>query len=463
MFKKEVYINRRKKLKELMNDGLGLFLGNTYTPMNYPSNFYPFRQDSDFIYFFGINNANFAGIIDFESGEDMIFGDDVSLDDIIWMGPQPKVTDQAAEVGVSKTHASKKLAEVISEAKSKGRKIHFLPPYRAENKIILKQLLNVDVLEVNAMMSQDLIDAVVKLRSIKEDVEIAHLDEIMNVAYQMHTTAMKMAQDGIYEREVHGKIEGIAMQHGGTVSFPVILSKHGETLHNHYHGNKLQTGDLMLVDAGFESTMYYATDHTRTSPVGGKFTQKQKEIYQIVLDANNNAMEQSKPGVLYRDMHLLAAKTIVEGLKEIGLMKGNVDEAVKEGAHAMFMPHGLGHMMGLDVHDMEGLGEDNVGYDDKIKRSSQFGLSGLRLGRELQEGFVLTNEPGIYFVPGLIDKWKSKGINKDFINFDKVEEYRGFGGIRLEDDLLITSDGCRLLGDKRIPISVEDVEKTINS
>lgn len=463
MFKKEVYINRRSKLKEIMSDGIALFLGNTYTPMNYPANFYPFRQDSDFSYFFGINHSNFAGIIDFDNNKDIIFGNDVSLDDIIWMGPQPSVSEQATEVGVSNTNEFKKLHDYITDAKAKGRKIHFLPPYRAENKIILQELLGVNVLKVNDLASYELIKAVVKMRSIKQIEEIKHLDEIMDVAYEMHVTAMKMAHQGVYEREVHGKIEGIAMQHGGTVSFPVILSKNGETLHNHYHGNKLKNGDLMLTDAGFESPLYYATDHTRTTPVGGKFSQKQREIYQIVLDANNNVMKESKPGIAYREMHFLAARTITNGLKELGLMKGDTEEAVKAGAHAMFMPHGLGHMMGMDVHDMEGLGEDNVGYDDKIKRSTQFGTAFLRLGRELQTGFVITNEPGIYFVPALIDKWKNENINHDFINFDKVEDYRDFGGIRLEDDLLITEDGCRLLGKKRIPISIDDIEKTVNS
>jgi Xaa-Pro aminopeptidase len=463
MFQKEVYIERRAKLAGLMNDGIALFLGNPDAPMNYPANIYKFRQDSDFAYFFGIDHPNFAGIVDLDEGKNIIFGNDVSLDDIIWMGPQPSVKDQAAEFGITETYNFKALFDYVAEAKAKGRKIHFLPPYRAENKILLQQLTGISVLDVNANRSEELVKAVVEIRSIKDQYEIAHLDEIMDVAYLMHTSAMKMAHEGVWEREVAGRIEGIALENGGRVSFPVILSKRGETLHNHYHGNLLKTGDLMLTDAGFESPWYYATDHTRTSPVGGKFSQKQKEIYQIVLDANNNVNAASKPGIPYREMHYLAARTITNGLKDLGLMKGDTEEAVKAGAHAMFMPHGLGHMMGMDVHDMEGLGENYVGYDEKIQRSTQFGTAFLRLGRELQEGFVLTNEPGIYFIPALIDKWKNEKINNEFINFDKVNEYRTFGGIRLEDDLLITKDGNRLLGKKRIPIEVDEVEAMIQS
>lgn len=463
MFQKEVYIERRSKLNAIMDKGIALFLGNPDAPMNYPANIYPFRQDSDFAYFFGINHPNFAGVVDFEEGKNIIFGNDVSLDDIIWMGPQPSVKDQAASFGITETYAFTKLFDFIKDAVAKGRKVHFLPPYRGENKILLQQLTGISALEVNENRSEELVKAIVKIRSIKDQHEIKHLDEIMDVAYLMHTSAMKMAHEGVWEREVAGRIEGIALENGGRVSFPVILSKRGETLHNHYHGNLLKKGDLMLTDAGFESPMYYATDHTRTSPIGGNFSQKQREIYQIVLNANNNVNAQSKPGIAYREMHYLAARTITNGLKALGLMKGDTEEAVMAGAHALFMPHGLGHMMGMDVHDMEGLGEDYVGYDENTIRSKQFGTAFLRLGRELQEGFVITNEPGIYFIPALMDKWKNENINTQFINFDKVNEYRDFGGIRLEDDLLITKDGNRLLGNKRIPIEIKDVEETITN
>jgi len=458
MFKKDVYIKRRNRLKGKVKDGLILILGNPESPMNYPANTYHFRQDSDFVYFFGLDHPDFAGVIDVDEDKDYIFGDDVDIDDIIWMGPQPAVKDMAKKVGVEDTMPFEDLFELITNAVDKGRKIHFVPPYRAENMMLLEDLLEIKAKDTKAKASVELIKAIVELRSVKDEFEIAHLDEIMDVAFEMHTTAMKMAQPGIYERQIAGAIEGIALAYGGMVSFPVILSKRGETLHNHYHGNLLNNGDLMLVDCGFESPMHYATDHTRTSPVGGKFSQKQKEIYQIVLDANNNSTAATKPGVLYRDCHMIAAKTIAQGLKDLGLMKGNVEEAVNAGAHTMFLPHGLGHMMGLDVHDMEGLGEDYVGYDNETKRSEEFGTAYLRMGRKLQKGFVITNEPGIYFIPALIDKWYNEKINHEFINFDKVNQYRDFGGIRLEDDILVTDAGSRYLGKQRIPITVKEVE-----
>ncbi|PKP36522.1 MAG: Xaa-Pro aminopeptidase, partial [Bacteroidetes bacterium HGW-Bacteroidetes-15] len=320
------------------------------------------------------------------------------------------------------------------------------------------ELTGVSPANIQAEASVELIKGIVALRSIKEEDEIAHLDEIMDVAYEMHTTAMKMAKPGIYEREVAGAMEGIALSYGGRVSFPVILSKRGETLHNHYHGNILQTGDLMLADAGFESPFHYATDHTRTSPIGGKFTTKQKDIYNIVLNANNTAASYIKPGITYQNIHLIACEVIARGLIDLGLMKGDPKEAVKQGAHALFMPHGLGHMMGLDVHDMEDLGEKLVGYNNEVSRIDQFGIAYLRLGKKLQKGFVLTNEPGIYFIPALIDKWYNEKTNHKFLNFNKINEYRDFGGIRLEDDILVTADGNRNLGKKRIPITVEEVE-----
>ncbi len=459
MFESSVYAKRRNQLKNSISKGLAVILGNPDAPMNYPGNIYPFRQDSSFLYFFGIDQPNFAGVIDFESGEEIIFGNDVDIDDIIWMGPQLSVSEQAKQVAIDKTFGFNKLMGYIEEAHQKGRKIHFLPPYRAENKILIADMLGIHPNETKAKASVELIKAVVNIRSVKDEHEIKHIEYIMDVAYEMHTTAMRMAQPGVYEREVHGKIEGIALSYGGRVSFPVILTKRGETLHNHHHGNKLEAGDLMLVDAGFESSMRYATDHTRTTPVGGKFSSKQKDIYQIVLNANNKATESIKPGITYKEVHLIAAKEVAKGLNELGLMKGNIDEAVQEGAHALFFPHGLGHMMGVDVHDMEDLGEDYVGYNDDLKRCDQFGTAYLRLARKLEPGFVLTNEPGIYFIPALIDKWIKEGVNHQFLNFDKINEYRGFGGIRLEDDILVTENGNRNMGKRRIPITVNEIEE----
>lgn len=463
MFDAIVYQDRRNKLRSMLKSGLIIFLGNNESPMNYPSNTYRFRQDSTFLYFFGLSMPGLAGVIDIDNGKDVIFGNDVDIDDIIWMGPQPSMKELVQKVAVIETYPMAMLADVISDTIKRKRAIHFLPPYRAENKLTLEKLLVIPAASLKDKASVELIKAVVAIRSIKDNFEIAHLDEIMSVGYQMHTTAMKMAQPGVYEREIAGFIEGMALSHGGTVSFPVILSKRGETLHNHNHSNKLAAGDLMICDAGFESEMGYATDHTRVAPVGGKFSQKQKEIYQIVLDTNNAAINAIKPGIQYREVHLLAATVVTEGLKSLGLMKGDTKEAVAAGAHAMFFPHGLGHMMGIDVHDMEDFGENYVGYDDKIKRSEQFGTAYLRLARKLQPGFVLTVEPGIYFIPALIDKWNQERINSNFINFEKVNKYRDFGGIRLEDDILVTETGNRNLGKKRIPITIEEVEKTVQS
>jgi Xaa-Pro aminopeptidase len=463
MFNKDIYTKRREKLRETMSSGVVLILGNNNAPMNYSANVYRFRQDSNFLYYFGIDKPGFAAILDIDENKDIIFADDFGIDDIIWMGPQESIKDQAQMVGVESTMPYKELHEYIKKAVKRGKQIHFTPPYRHDNMLKLEKLLAIRATELNKHSSVELIKAIVGQRSIKEPVEIAHLDEIMDIAFEMHTTAMSMAVEGIYEYEIAGAVEGIALQRNGRVSFPVILSKRGETLHNEYHGNKLANGDLLLCDMGYESPLHYATDHTRTYPVGGNFSQKQKEIYEIVLAANNAIHREAKPGIPYRDMHMLACRTIAYGLKDLGLMKGNMEEAVAAGAHTLFMPHGLGHMMGLDVHDMEDLGENFVGYSSDIKRSDQFGTAYLRLGRKLEPGFVITNEPGIYFIPALIEKWEQEGLHRDFIDFKKVSKYLKFGGIRLEDDLLITATGNRNLGSERIPVEVEEVENIVGS
>lgn len=460
MFTKEVYSKRRNELKALVNNGLGVFLGNIDSPMNYLDNIFHFRQDSTFLYLFGIDHPGMAAIIDFESGEEILFGNDVEIDDIIWMGEQPTLQERGKQVGISNTQAFSKFAEHIKNALKQKRKIHFLPPYRGENKLLLSELLNITPSAINEQKSLELIKAVIKLRSIKDEFEIAEIEKACAIGYDMHVTAMRMAVSGEKEQNIAGMIEGIPLQKGGHYSFPIILSQNGQTLHNHLHNETLTEGRLMLTDAGAETAMHYASDFTRTTPVNGKFTQKQKEIYQIVLDANNSVTNLIKPNVTYKELHLHAATVITQGLKDLGLMKGDVQEAVKAGAHALFFPHGLGHMMGLDVHDMEDLGQIYVGYDDETRPSEQFGTAYLRLGRKLENGFVITNEPGIYFIPALIDLWQSKKTNKDFINFEKVNQYRDFGGIRLEDDILVTQSGSRLLG-KRIPITVEEVENTV--
>jgi len=462
MFEKNIYVNRRKALKNKGLKGIGIFPGNIDSPMNYTDNTFHFRQDSSFLYFFGLDFQGLAGVVDFDSGEEFIFGDDVDIADIIWMGPQVALKENALKVGIEKTAPFSKLFEFVSNAKEQKRQIHYLPPYRGENKILLEKLLGISVFETKENASLELIKAVVSLRSIKESVEIEEIKKACATGYQMHVTAMKMAIPGTWEQKIAGTIEGVALAGGGMPSFPIILSQNGETLHNHDHSKILKEGKLMLVDAGAESLLHYASDFTRTTPVGGKFTQKQREIYEIVLAANNKATSLVKPGVTYLSVHLAVAEVIASGLKELGLMKGDVKEAVKNGAHALFLPYGLGHMMGLDVHDMEDLGQIYVGYDDEIRPVDQFGTTYLRLGRRLQTGFVITNEPGIYFIPALIDKWQGEKINTDFINFDKVNEYRDFGGIRLEDDILVTENGSEILGE-RVPILPDEVEELVGS
>ncbi len=457
MFDKKVYINRRNKLRKIMETGLILLPGNQEAPYNYPANTYHFRQDSSFLYFFGLNQADLAGVIDVDENKDYLFGNDADIADIIWMGVQPKMEERALSVGVEYTYPLNDLETLLYDAIEQGRKIHLLPPYRGETLIQLENLMGKHHSKIISFISAQLIEAVVSLREIKEDCEIDEIERMVDVAYEMHTTAMKMAHPGVIEQEIAGTIEGIALAYGGMVSFPIILSIHGETLHNHYHGNMLKEGRMMVTDAGAESVMCYASDITRTVPVGGKFNARQKDVYQIVLDANLKATKAIKPDVSYKDVHLLAANVIVNGLKDIGLMKGNVEQAVEQGAHAMFFPHGLGHMMGLDVHDMEGLGENYVGYDEETQRSNVFGTAYLRLGKKLKKGFVLTNEPGIYFIPALIDKWRNEKKFTEFINYDKVESFKDFGGIRIEDDILVTDVGCRILG-KPIPKSIQDIE-----
>ncbi len=462
MFIPEIYITRRERLRKKLQSGLVLIPGNTEASMNYTANTYPFRQDSDFLYFFGLDYPDLAGVMDIDSGEDYIFGNDVDMDDIIWMGPQPTIKERALKAGIQSSSPLVNLKSMLEDAQAQGKKIHLLPPYRGKNILFLESYLGKNTDDVRKMVSEDLIRGVVELRSVKEDVEVEEIEMAIETAYEMHTTAMKMAMPGVVEREIAGVIEGIALSRGTGVSFPIILSINGETLHNHYHGNTLVKGRMMVTDAGAESLLHYASDITRTVPVGGKFEQRQKEIYEIVLKANLDAIQAIKPGLTYKEIHLSAARVIAEGLKALGLMKGDVSEAVHQGAHALFFPHGLGHMMGMDVHDMEGLGENYVGYDDEVKRSDQFGLAFLRLGKRLKEGFVLTVEPGIYFIPALIDQWRNEKKCIDFIDYNRVETYKNFGGIRIEDDVLVTGEGYRVLG-KPIPKTVAEIESTMTT
>jgi Xaa-Pro aminopeptidase len=458
MFKSEVYTRRRLELHKKIKSGIALFLSNSEAPMNYPDNTYHYRQDSDFLYFFGLDLPGFTGFMDFDSGKDMLFGNDYDMDDIIWMGPQPLVKDLALKCGITDTEPVSKLDEVVKDALSKKRKIHFLPPYRGETKMKLGSLLKENPCQMKTLASVELIKAVISMRSIKEKVEIEEIEKAVDIAYEMHVTAMKMCKPGVREQDIFGTIEGIALSKGGGTSFPVILSINGQTLHNHSHGNILTKGRMMVTDAGAETILHYASDITRTTPVGGKYNSKQKEIYEIVLKANTEAIKATRPGLSNRDLHFMACKIIATEMKTLGLMKGDVDEAVAAGAHALFMPHGLGHMMGLDVHDMEALGENFIGYNDDVKRSTQFGTAFLRFALPYKPGHVFTVEPGCYFIPELIEKWKADGKFKEFLNYNRIEEYMSIGGIRIEDNVLITENGHKLLG-KPIPKTVKEIEE----
>lgn len=463
MFESSIYQKRRQALREKMSSGIVLILGNNEAPANYPDNTYKFRQDSSFLYFFGHAHPGYAGIIDIDAGEEYFFGDDVTMDDIIWMGPQPSVKELAARVGVDKSFPFSQLRTIVGKAISQRRKIHFLPPYRYDNMLLLEELTGIRASMTRQHASVELIKAVVSLRSVKEACEIAEIDKACNIGYEMHTAAMRLCKPGVSEQYIAGILDGIASSYGNMVSFATILTQNGQTLHNHDHSHILEAGRLMLTDAGAESTTNYCSDHTRTVPVGGKFTSRQRDVYSVVLDCHDRALELARPGVTYQAVHLDVCKVLTQGLKDLGIMKGDVEEAVVAGAHALFMPHGLGHMMGIDVHDMEDLGQNYVGYDDEIRPSQQFGLASLRMGRRLKEGFVITDEPGCYFIPALIDKWKAEHLHTDFLNYDVIETFKDFGGIRLEDDILITPDGSRFTGEKRIPITLEEVEQFMNA
>ena len=456
MFNKETYIQRRSELKKLVGNGVIILFGNNESPANYPANAYaPMRQDSSFLYYFGQHRDGLVGVIDIDNDEEILFGDDIDVEDIVWMGYTPSVADLAAEVGVSKTAPMKELTSYI---KHQSSNIHFLPPYRHDTKIQIMDLLGIHPAKQKEAASLPLIQAIVKMRATKSAEEIAHIEAACDVGYAMHTTAQLLIRPGVTERFVAGQVDGIARSLAQGNSFATIFSQHGEIMHGSPSDAKLEDGRLVLCDAGCELNDY-CSDHTRTMPVNGKFSQRQLEIYSIVEACHDYVLEVAKPGVKYADVHFAVCRLMTERLKELGLMKGDTDAAVAAGAHAMFLPHGLGHMMGMDVHDMEGLGQIYVGFDDETRPNlEQFGTNCLRMGRRLEEGFVLTDEPGIYFIPALIDDWKVSGHCKEFLNFEKLETYKDFGGIRIEDDILITKEGCRFLGSKRIPYHPKDVE-----
>ena len=456
MFTKEIYIQRREKLRKSVGKGLILLLGNDESPMNYADNGYHFRQDSTFLYFFGLNQPFLAAILDCETGEDVIFGNDLTVEDFVWMGPQPSIAVQSLRVGVTQSEDIASLVVLLNKSASKRRKIHFLQPYRPENKIKLFDWLKIVPTKAKQKASVDLIMGIVNQRNYKSPEEILEIRKACDLSVEMHKLAMRMAKPGVTEDQITAAVQHVAVASGGQISFPIIATINGQTLHNHYHGNVLKDGDLFLLDAGAETAMGYAGDLSSTVPVNGKFTTRQRDIYSICLDSHNTAISMLKPGVPFKEVYFESSRVIIRGMKELGLMKGNVEDALVNGAHALFFPCGLGHMMGLDVHDMEDLGEVYVGYDGEPK-STQFGLKSLRLGRKLETGFVFTIEPGIYFIPELIEQWKAKKHNSDYINFNRVEDYKTFGGLRNEEDFLITENGYELLGQPK-PKSIADVE-----
>jgi len=440
-----------------MDGGIILFLGNEESPMNYPDNPYPFRQHSSFLYYFGIDRPSVVATIDLDNGTETIFGDELTMNEIVWMGNQTSLKEEAEKVGIYDVLPSVKLYTILREAIASGRHIHFLPPYRPENKIKLLRLLNIRPDQFALKSSDKLVKAVIAQREIKDKDEIIEIEKAVNWSVDMHVAAIKYARPGMKESEVSAKANQVVEEKQGQPSFPIIATIRGEILHNHYHGNTLKKGQLFLLDAGAETTSHYAGDLTSTFPVSRNFSRKQKEIYQLVLDAHYATAKMLKPGIEFRDVHMEAARIIFNGLKELGLTKGNTEEAISEGAHALFFPTGLGHMMGLDVHDMEDLGELNVGYKPGEAKSSQFGLKSLRLAKELSTGHVLTIEPGIYFIPELIKQWKADGKFDQFINYKNLKSYINFGGVRIEQDYIITKRSSRLLGRKK-PMEIDEIE-----
>ena len=463
MFAKEIYARRRRVLMQKMRDagadGIILFVGNAEAPAQYKDNCYKWRQDSTWLYYFGLDDPMYAAILDIDADTETVYADDVEIGDIIWMGPQPSVASKAALAGVADSAPYAQVDKAVAAARKAGRNVHYIAPSRYFNKLRLMEMMECDRIESG--VSEVLTKAIISMRLIKEIEEISAIDHACNLGVKMHSVARDSIRLGIIEQEIVGKMEGVALAEGWGVSFPTILTQHGETLHNHLHDKVIEPGKLMVIDAGVESNEHYASDFTRTYPTSGKFTSRQRDVYQIVCDCNELAFSITRPGITYREVHLATARKMLEGLSALGLVHGDLDEMVAEGIAGLFQPHGLGHNMGLDVHDMEDLNENWVGYDPDQTRAKQLGLGSLRMARRLRPGHVITDEPGIYFIPALIEKWKEEGTGKDFVNFDKLASYYDFGGIRLEDDVLVTPDGARRLGASRLPIQPDDVEKAM--
>lgn len=470
MFAKEIYVARRAELVARMKGetGIILMLGNVESPAQYRDNCYKWRQDSSWLYYFGIDEPRFAATIDIESGEEVIYADDFGIDDIIWMGPMPSVASQAEAVGVSRTERYDKLSWAVNSALIQGRNVHFLPASRYYNAWRLSSLLGLELGDVFSQgkkgcpsASEALVRAVVDMRLVKKAEEIAELDAAGVLGQQMHTVARRGIRPGRKEQEIVGDMEGVTLSGGWGVSFPTILTQHGEIFHCHSHESLIEPGRLLVIDAGAETNAHYASDFTRTYPTGGRFTPMQRDIYTTVYECNELAFSMTAPGVAYRDVHLAAARHMLDNLQQLGLVHGDLDEMVSDGIAGLFMPHGLGHNMGMDVHDMEDLGENLVGYDPDQTRSGQLGLGSLRMARRLRPGNVITDEPGIYFIPALIEQWRTEGTDGGRVDYNRLRQYYNFGGIRLEDDVLVTETGARRTGGARLPISADEVEEAM--
>ena len=457
MFNSETYKQRQQELLKKVNSGIILLPGNEESPMNYTDNTYRFRQDSTFLYYFGLSRSGLIALLDTCNGRVSIYGNDYTVEDFVWMGKQPTIHELAVLCGVEYTGSLTDLYNRISQANKHKEAIHFLPQYRSENILKLMDMTGLSTQEIKAGASAEFIRAVVSQRNYKTEEEIVEIEKGVDTTVDMHVTAIKMVKPGMQELDVVVEIEKIARATGGDISFPTIATINGQTLHNHYHGNTIKEGQLFLLDCGAEIPTGYAGDLSSTFPVGQTFSNLQKDIYTLVLKSHKTCVDALKPGITFKEVHRAACLTISEGLKNMGLMKGDTESAVETGAHALFFPCGTGHMMGLDIHDMENLGEEFVGYGGEPK-STQFGLKSLRLGRTLEPGFVLTIEPGIYFIPELTDQWRSQNKFTEYLNYDKIDKFRNFGGIRNEENYLITPDGKRLLGNKKEPMLIEEVE-----
>ena len=455
MFNKEIYVERRKKLKENFKDGIILIMGNDFSPLDCPDNTYPFIQDATFKYYFGIDHNGLIGMIDIDKNKEIIFGNDFTMSDIIWMGKQKYLKDLAKDVGIENFVEKEEIKKYLENRKN----IRFTNQYRADNVMYLSSILNISPFEFDKYTSFDLVKAIIKQRNIKDRVEIQEIERAVDVTKEMHLAAMRNVKAGMKEYELVAEVEREPRKYNAYYSFQTILTKNGQILHNHNHSNVLKDGDLVLLDCGALSDETYCGDMTTTFPVSGKFTERQKTIHNIVRDMFDKAKDLARAGITYKEVHLEVCKVLAENMKKLGLMKGNIEGAVAAGAHALFMPHGLGHMMGMTVHDMENFGEINVGYAEGEKKSTQFGLSSLRLAKKLEVGNVFTIEPGIYFIPDLFEKWKSEKLHQEFLNYDEIEKYMDFGGIRMERDILIQEDGTsRILGDK-FPRTANEIEE----